>query len=98
MKSLLVSIVGGLVVVGCGESQQSTTPAETQPTETVAAATQPELPTDVSNRKLIKIFGFHIHTNRNLVTGCGSEVMKECGQKIILQVLSQCLRRLEESK
>jgi hypothetical protein len=58
MKSILVSIVACVVLVGCGESQQSTTPAETQPAETVAAATQPELPTDVSNRKLIKKFWF----------------------------------------
>ncbi len=58
MKQLLLTTIAAVVLVGCGESQQSTTPAETQPAETVAAATQPELPTDVSNRKLIKIFWF----------------------------------------
>ncbi len=58
MKQLLLTTIAAVVLVGCGESQQSTTPAETQPTETVAAATQTELPNDVSNRKLIKIFWF----------------------------------------
>jgi hypothetical protein len=36
MKSLLVSIVGGFLLVGCGGSQQSAPVPETQPTERVA--------------------------------------------------------------
>ena len=58
MKQILITTIAAVVLAGCRESQQSTTPAETQPAETVAAATQTELPTDVSNRKLIKNFWF----------------------------------------
>ncbi len=44
MKSLLVLIVGGLLLVGCGGSQQSALVPETEPTERVAKelAQQPD--------------------------------------------------------
>ena len=42
MKSILVSIVAVMLLVGCGESQQSVPPAEAKP---VAEAAQPEPPT-----------------------------------------------------
>ena len=54
MKSLLVSIVVAVLLVGCGESrphrpewesQHSTTPPESKSTEPIAEATQPEPPT-----------------------------------------------------
>jgi ankyrin repeat protein len=35
-----------VLLVGCGESQQSATPEETQPTEPVAEDAKPEAPTD----------------------------------------------------
>jgi hypothetical protein len=45
MKSQLIAIVAAVVLVGCGESQQSTPAPETKPVEPVAEASQPEPPT-----------------------------------------------------
>ncbi|SVA62007.1 uncharacterized protein METZ01_LOCUS114861 [marine metagenome] len=42
MKSLLVSIVAAMLLVGCGEAQQSSPPAETKPVEPVAENEKPE--------------------------------------------------------
>ena len=44
MKSTLVSIVAAVVLVGCGESQQSAPAPEAKPVEPVAEAAQPEPP------------------------------------------------------
>jgi len=44
MKQLLITIAA-LVLVGCGESQQSTPAPEAKPVEPVAEATKPESPT-----------------------------------------------------
>jgi len=45
MKSILVSIVAALLVVGCGEAQQSAPPAEAKPVEPVAeVSAQPSSP------------------------------------------------------
>ena len=59
MKSLLVLIVGGLLLVGCGEAQQTAPAPEAKPVEPVAENTKPE-PTTVkpehpqANRALIE--------------------------------------------
>ena len=45
MKSILVSIVAAVVLVGCGESKQSTSPPESKPVALVAEAAKPEPPT-----------------------------------------------------
>jgi len=45
MKSIIVSIVAAVVLVGCGESQQSAPTPEAKPVEPVAEASQPEPPT-----------------------------------------------------
>jgi len=45
MKHLLITTIAAVVLVGCGESQQSVPPAETEPAEPVAEAAKPELPT-----------------------------------------------------
>ena len=45
MKSQLIAIVAAVLLVGCGESQQSATAPETKPVEPVAEAAQPETPT-----------------------------------------------------
>jgi hypothetical protein len=59
MKHILITTIAAVVLVGCGESQQSATPAEAQPVETVAEAATPELPTakppDISIREAVKI-------------------------------------------
>ena len=44
MKHILITIAA-VLVVGCGESQHSATPAEAKPAEPVAEAAQPETPT-----------------------------------------------------
>jgi ankyrin repeat protein len=45
MKHLLLTTIAAVLVVGCGESQQSATSPETKPDEPVAEASQPEPPT-----------------------------------------------------
>ena len=45
MKHLLLTTIAALVLVGCGESQQSAPPAEAKPVEPVAEAATPEPPT-----------------------------------------------------
>jgi len=45
MKSQLIAIVAAVLVVGCGESQQSAPAPEAKPVEPVAEASQPEVPT-----------------------------------------------------
>ena len=45
MKHLLLTTIAALLLVGCGESQQSALPPEVEPAEPVAVATQPEPPT-----------------------------------------------------
>jgi len=45
VKHLLLTTIAAVVLVGCGESQQSVPPAETEPAEPVAEAAKPELPT-----------------------------------------------------
>ena len=59
MKHLLLTTIAAVVLLGCGESQQSATPAEAQPVEPVAEAATPELPTakppDISIREAVKI-------------------------------------------
>ena len=42
MKHLLITTIAAVVLVGCGESQQSATPAEAKPVEPVAEAATPE--------------------------------------------------------
>jgi len=45
MKHLLLTTIAAVLLVGCGELQQSVPPAETEPAEPVAEAAKPELPT-----------------------------------------------------
>jgi len=42
MKHLLLTTIAAVLLVGCGESQQSAPPAEVKPVEPVAEAAQPE--------------------------------------------------------
>ena len=44
MKHLLITTIAAVLLVGCGESQQSAPTPETKPVEPVAEATQPEPP------------------------------------------------------
>ena len=45
MKHLLITTIAAVVLVGCGESQQSAPAPETKPVEPVAEAAKPEPPT-----------------------------------------------------
>ena len=45
MQAQLIAIVAAVLLLGCGESQQSATPAETKPVEPVAETEKPEPPT-----------------------------------------------------
>ena len=45
MKNIITITIAAVVLVGCGESQQSSTTPEAQPAKPVAEATQPEPPT-----------------------------------------------------
>ena len=45
MKHLLLTTIAVVLVVGCGEAQQSAPAPETKPVEPVAVASQPEPPT-----------------------------------------------------
>ena len=45
MKHLLLTTIAAVLVVGCGQSQQSTPLPESKPAEPVAKAAQPEPPT-----------------------------------------------------
>ncbi len=45
MKHLLLTTIAAVLVVGCGESQQSAPAPETKPVEPVAEAAKPEPPT-----------------------------------------------------
>ncbi len=45
MKHLLLTTIAAVVLVGCGESQQSAPPEEAIPVEPVAEAAKPEPPT-----------------------------------------------------
>ena len=53
MKHLLLTTIAAVLLVGCGESQQSAFPPEVEPAEPVAVATKPE-PT--AAEALYKIF------------------------------------------
>ena len=44
MKNLLLTTIAAVVLVGCGESQQSSSPPEAKTTEPVAEATKPITP------------------------------------------------------
>jgi len=45
MKQLLITTIAAVVLVGCGESQQSAPAPETKPAEPVVEAAKPETPT-----------------------------------------------------
>ena len=58
MKHLLLTTIAAVVLVGCGQSQQSTPVPESKPVEPVAVAAKPEMPTakapDISTHDAVK--------------------------------------------
>ncbi len=92
MKSILVSIVAAVLLVGCGEAQQSAPPAEAKPAEPVAEAAPPEPPTteapDISIHQAVfdgNIEAVKQHlaagTDANAKTGVGETPMQIAYQK-----------------
>ena len=53
MKHLLLTTIAAVLLVGCGESQQSATAPEAKPVEPVAEAAKPEPPTQKELQKQI---------------------------------------------
>jgi ankyrin repeat protein len=80
MKHLLLTTIAAVVLVGCGESQQSV-PPESKPVEPVAEAAQPEPPTakapdisihDAANTGNIEAVKQHLAANADVnVKGIG---------------------------
>ena len=67
MKHILITTIAAVVLVGCGESQQSVPAPESKPVEPVAEASQPKPPT-------IKALGISIHDSARKGN---SEVVKQ---------------------
>ena len=51
MKHIIITTIAAMLLVGCGESQQSTPAPEAKPVEPVAEAAQPEPPPEPSTAK-----------------------------------------------
>ncbi|MDB4808150.1 ankyrin repeat domain-containing protein [Verrucomicrobia bacterium] len=63
MKYLLLTTIAAVVLVGCGESQQSTPSPETKPDEPVAEASQPEPPTAKASGIPVLSYMYHFYTS-----------------------------------
>ena len=91
MKILLTTIAA-LLLVGCGESQQSTALTESKPAEPVAEASQPEPPTakapDISIHKAAT-FGNIEAVKQHLAAGT------DVNAKGVFGVTPLCIRRLQ---
>ena len=62
MKSLITTIAA-VLLVGCGESQQSSTTPETKPIEPVAEAVKPEPPTAKASGIPVLSYMYHFYTS-----------------------------------
>ena len=62
MKNILITIAA-VVVVGCGQSQQSSTTPETKPIEPVAEAVKPEPPTAKASGIPVLSYMYHFYTS-----------------------------------
>ena len=51
MKHILITTIAAVVLVGCGESKQSSPPAEAKPVKPVAEVAQPEQPPEPQTAK-----------------------------------------------
>ena len=63
MKHLLLTTIAAVVLLGCAESQQSSTTPETKPTEPVAEAVKPEPPTAKASRIPVLSYMYHFYTS-----------------------------------
>ena len=63
MKHLLLSTIAAVVLVGCSESQQSSTTPETKPIEPVAEAVKPEPPTAKASGIPVLSYMYHFYTS-----------------------------------
>ena len=90
MKHLLLTTIAAVLVVGCGESQQSAPAPEVKPVEPVAEAATPEPPTakapdisihEAANEGNIEAVKQHLAagTDVNVNTNFGSYSFALCG-------------------
>ena len=63
MKHLLLTTIAAVVLVGCGELQQSSTTPETKPIEPVAEAVKPEPPTAKASGIPVLSYMYHFYTS-----------------------------------
>ena len=63
MKHLLLTTIAAVLLVGCGESQQSSTTPETKPIEPVAEAVKPEPPTAKASGTPVLSYMYHFYTS-----------------------------------
>ena len=63
MKHILITTIAAVVLVGCGESQQSSTTPETKPIEPVAEAVKPEPPTAKASGIPVLSYMYHFYTS-----------------------------------
>ena len=63
MKHLLLTTIAAVLVVGCGESQQSAPAPEAKPAEPVAEAAKPEPPTAKASGIPVLSYMYHFYTS-----------------------------------
>ena len=63
MKHLLLTTIAAVLLVGCGESQQSSTTPETKPIEPVAEAVKTEPPTAKASGIPVLSYMYHFYTS-----------------------------------
>ena len=63
MKHLLLTTIAAVVLVGCGESQQSAPAPEAKPAEPVAEAAKPEPPTAKASGIPVLSYMYHFYTS-----------------------------------
>ena len=99
MKHLLLTTIAAVVLVGCGESQQSATPAEAKPVEPVAEAATPEPPTakppDISIREAVKIGNIEA-VKQHLDAGADVNAKDKYGRTPLHYAASRGLKKIIE--
>ncbi len=99
MKHLLLTTIAAVVLVGCGESQQSALPPEVEPAEPVAVATKPELPSakppDISIREAVKTGNIEA-VKQHLAAGADVNAKDKYGRTPLHYAASRGLKKIIE--
>ena len=98
MKSLITTIAA-VLLVGCGESQQSSTTPETKPIEPVAEAVKPEPPTakapDISIHDAAKAGNIEV-VKRHLAAGTDVNAKNKLGETPLYDAVGQGHKEIVE--